>query len=182
MASLAVILLAAERAEDHQPQTPAERRRPASRTLAGKKARHTHKIHGPLKASLKLVGKQPTKPSTPFVLQGTLQTDHDLDHVSFRWNLPKQVQVLSGELEGELTHLKKGKPETIEITLSSNTSEPFQIHFSGSAGLKNAHFGDVAQFPFSAQSEQEITNGWFKTSSELSQPRKMKKSEKKILD
>ncbi|NJL24636.1 MAG: hypothetical protein HC902_05335 [Calothrix sp. SM1_5_4] len=148
--SLVAIALAANRAEENESAT----RAPAS--LGKKEAilgdversflRHTHKLRGPLSASIELLGARPQAPGDVFVVRGVIESAETVDSVNYKWALPEGVEIVNGQATGTVARVRSGEPAYTELTLKSLNGENHKIHFVAGASAGGARFADSTQY------------------------------------
>ena len=148
---LVAIAMAAAKVEDFEASTS---RKPAS--LSKKEMilgevkpdlmKHTHKLRGPLSASIEMLGAAPEREGDVFVLEGYVQSLEEVKDVEFKWALPEGVEVISGELSGVISVLTADVPHKLQITLKQKSSDNHQVHLITSARNQVSAFADSAQF------------------------------------
>jgi hypothetical protein len=153
--SVIAISIAANRANDAS-QSMGQKsgfnsRGPAS--IVGKKdighlsedlVKHTHKVRGPIVASVELVGQAPAQPGDIFVLKGVVSSETALENVEFSWRMPEGVEVVNGQTSSIVSALGAEKPFETQITLRqvSPDNERVTLHVRGrDADLR---FGEMA--------------------------------------
>lgn len=108
--------------------------------------RHTHKIQGPLKASIAPSNKQLAEVGQTFVLKGLISSTQDLRNVDFKWAVPSGLEVISGQVAGQIVDVKADQPVEVHLTLRKLASENRQVHLVTGAARDGVRFGDSAQF------------------------------------
>lgn len=151
MAFAVAIVLAANHAEDNAPSSTT--RAPSSlkkeMVLGNVEAplhRHTEKVSGPVETSIELTGARPEKAGDVFVLRGLISSSMPLDMVDFKWSLPEDVELINGELSGQIAALAPGKTAEVVLTLKSKTGENHQVHLMASSHSGETRFGQVSQY------------------------------------
>lgn len=108
--------------------------------------RHTEKIHGPLAASIQLLGDRPAQPGDVFTLKATIQSMAPLTDVDFTWSLPVGLQHVNGELRGRLNRIFPGQPVELQITVKTQTGEDHQVSLLTAATRNGTRFADSVQY------------------------------------
>lgn len=128
--------------------------------LGPKKApllRHTSKLRGPLSVTLSPVNSESAiVAGRPFTLEAQVVASENLDEVNLKWILPEGVKVSSGQAETTLANVLRDEPQTVVVTLVSESEENQQIHLQVSATLRGMTFGESAQFNTTDQEYLEL--------------------------
>ncbi|MCC7404546.1 MAG: hypothetical protein IT288_09140 [Bdellovibrionales bacterium] len=92
----------------------------------------------------------------PFTLEAQVVASENLDAVNLKWILPEGVKVSSGQAETTLANVLRDEPQTVVVTLVSESEENQQIHLQVSATLRGMTFGESAQFNTTDQEYLEL--------------------------
>ncbi|MBX3020702.1 MAG: hypothetical protein KF799_03425 [Bdellovibrionales bacterium] len=152
MTFVVAIALAANRAEESAPTTPPGRDPAALKkelvlgTVEAPLHRHTEKLQGPVEAAVDLIGERPEKSGDVFVMRATISSSVALENVDYKWSLPADVQVVNGELKGQIAVLAPGKPAEVTLTLKSLSGANHQVHLIASAAKGGTRFAQSTQY------------------------------------
>ncbi len=118
---------------------------------------HTEKIRGPVSTSIQLISTGPSKAGDTFTLKGLFSSRKDVADLGYQWSLPKDVEIVNGELSGVISTLRPGQDFSVEITLRALSNSNAQIHLSVNGGSHpGLRFGDAAQFNTLDQEKLDI--------------------------
>ncbi len=104
----------------------------------------TEKIRGSLAVKIKTTSE--FEVNQPLVYTAEILPDMDLQNVQYRWILPPEIELVQGQLKGQLSDLRAGKILPVEITVNSVLDENSQIHFQVKSELAGAQFSATAQY------------------------------------
>lgn len=107
---------------------------------------HTHKLRGPLSASIQMASNKPENAGDVFSLRGLVESTVELQKIDFQWSLPEGVEVVSGEIQGQLDSVSPDSPKELIILLKTLSGENHRIHFVVKGSEKNSSFADSAQY------------------------------------
>jgi hypothetical protein len=108
--------------------------------------KHTHKIRGPLRATVNLASAPIEKIGDVFVLFGSIESSQDLTDVEYKWALPDGVELVNGEATGTISFLNADQPYQVQISLKAKDLDNQQVHLL-TAGAKNGiRFADSIQY------------------------------------
>ena len=116
---------------------------------------HTEKLHGPLFVTLNIADQAPQQIGDVFTLTGIISARKNLDSIDYKWTLPAEVEVVKGELSGQMTNLTPQEPGQIHLTLRKVSGNNGQVHLVVGASLAGAHFADSAQYNTDLQEQIE---------------------------
>lgn len=108
--------------------------------------RHTNKIQPSVHVAIELDGAKPEKAGDVFVVRGVIKADETLEHVDFKWALPSDVEVINGEVHGELAQISHDNDVELRLTLKTRTGENHQIHLTAGATARGARFSNTVQY------------------------------------
>lgn len=147
--SVIAIALASQHADFSRPadRGPAATKKealvPDSKALGLK---YTQKIHGPLNATIELLGATPEKVGDVYSLKGIVSSSEELRDVEFKWVLPPGLELVNGVASGTISILKADQSSELQITVRNLKADNQQVHFILNGTSSGLHFAEIAQY------------------------------------
>lgn len=117
-------------------------RLPASKVFP---LRYTQKIRGPISTKLSVRGNPPSGVGDVFVVVGEILSETSLANVHYEFNLPPEIELINGQVSGEVNNLEANVTHEVVLTVKQLTDGNRQIHLVANSSNQGMMFADSTQ-------------------------------------
>jgi hypothetical protein len=107
---------------------------------------HTDKVHGPVEATIALVGNASSRVGDTFTLEATVVARNVVEGARFRWNIPAGLALVSGSADGQIHQVAPNSDFKTQITLRQLSNDNERVHFAVDGRDGGRTFASVSQY------------------------------------